>query len=861
ILCVTEDSSTGNFFWFGQTSSGNWQALDNSAAASFSTVTPSNQVSHIVYTYDGTTSRVYLNGVEDDTDPFDPINGLSDDYYTGSWDGIDHFDGEQDEIRFSRVQRSASWINTTYQTISNYANFFELGPEQIVITPNYQLEWEHQVQGVDTTKEILELTIFGFSSYVDESYEIQIWNSSSSDWTNPIEIKIGTIEQWYNITISGNGILGSTITWRYRGDNADDDRIETKLNIDYAGIASYDDIPSFTSTPSDLQYNEGNTGNILTWNSTDANPESFTIYQNGNQIDTGTWTNTAGITMNVDGLSKGNYNYTIVIVDSIGRQATDTAWVNVVDGTDPVFVTTPNDVEYEEGANGNSLIWNSTDNYPDTYVIYQNGSQLDTNNWTNTANITINVDGLARGTHNYTIVITDDSGNQASDTLFVTVIDGTDPTFVSTPIDLQYNEASTGNTLIWNSTDVNPNNYTIFRNGSQVDTGSWTNAAVITHNIDGLTKGVYNYTIVITDTTGHRAIDAIFVTVVDGSNPIYVSVPNDLQYNEGDTANTLTWNSTDSYPDTYVIYRNESQVDTGSWSNGADITINIDGLSKGVYNFTIVITDLSNNQAFDTAIVTINDVVSPSFTSTPTDMLYAEGNTSNHLDWNATDLHSGTYFIYQNGSQVSTNTWVSGVIISYNVDGLAKGFYNFSIVILDTSGNSIEDAAIVTVVDLTAPSLSTPADVQYNEGTTNNKIIWNAYDNYPDGMSIYRNGTIIFSTSWTSGDIEINVDGLSAGVYNYTIKVLDKSSNYDSETVYVIVIDYVIPTISSPLDVNYIEESTGNNIDWIGIDIHADAYVLYQNGSQVATSTWSSGLTISYNIDGLLIGVYNFTIF
>ncbi|MHA2033068.1 MAG: beta strand repeat-containing protein, partial [Candidatus Kariarchaeaceae archaeon] len=619
-------------------------------------------------------------------------------------------------------------------------------------------------------------------------------------------------------------------------------------------------VPFYVTRPANIQYTEGSTGNSVVWNTTDNHPGTYTVYRNGTEIGNGNWNNSGTITLNVDGLSEGEYIFQILVRDEDGNQAGDSVRVTVVDQTSPIYVTIPSDLQYDEGATGNTLTWNSTDLHSSTYTIYRNDTQVDSGTWTNATDITINVDGLTKGTYNYTILITDISGNSAVDTAYLTVLDNIDPIYVSIPSDLQYNEGSTSNTLTWNSTDGGPDTYIIYRNGSQVDSGSWTNAANIVINVDGYAKATYNYTIVITDTTGNQAIDIAYVIVVDGTNPIYVSNPSDIQYNEGNTGNTLTWNSTDTYPDTYVIYRDGSQVDTGSWSNAADITINVDGLTEGIYNYTIVSNDTSGNIAIDTAFVTVYDVTDPIFTIPPSDMQYDEGTTSNILNWTATDAYSDTYIIYQNGSQVDTNSWTSDVKISYNVDGLSKAVYNFTIVVIDSSGNSATNTVFVTVVDQTLPTLSSPTDVQYIEGTTNNKITWNAVDTYPDGMNIYRNGTSIFSTSWTSGDIEILVDGLSAGVYNYTIVVADKSSNQASDTVFVTVIDNILPSLNTPSDIIYAEESTGNAIDWTGIDLHADNYIIYENGSEVDTGSWASGAPISFDIDGLLKGAYNFTI-
>jgi hypothetical protein len=369
--------------------------------------------------------------------------------------------------------------------------------------------------------------------------------------------------------------------------------------------------PILVSSPLDVQYSEAVTGNTLSWNATDNYPDTFEVYRNGTLTgDSGSWTNTGLININIDGLVKGIYNYTILLNDTSGNEVSDIVFVAVVDTTSPIFVFSPADLQYSEGTIGNTLSWNSTDTYPDTFVIYRNGSLTgDSGNWNNSDNIIINIDELLKGVHNYTIVIYDTSGNQESDTVFVTVVDIISPVFSIIPPDLQYSEGSVSNTLTWNTTDNHPATFEVYRNGTSTgDLGTWTNENLIIINIDGLPKGVYNYTIVIVDTTGNRGTDTVIVNVIDTVSPIFVLAPDNLQYSEGSISNNLSWNTTDNYPGTFIVYRNGTLTgDTGPWSNAGLITINVDGLVKGIYNYTIAVYDLSGNIASNTVIVTVMD--------------------------------------------------------------------------------------------------------------------------------------------------------------------------------------------------------------------------------------------------------------
>ncbi|MFW9814206.1 MAG: ABC transporter substrate-binding protein [Candidatus Thorarchaeota archaeon] len=78
--------------------------------------------------------------------------------------------------------------------------------------------------------------------------------------------------------------------------------------------------------------------------------------------------------------------------------------------------------------------------------------------------------------------------------------------------DVTYVQGSTGNQIVWEVTDEDPDEYTIFRDGSQVTTNDW-NGSDIIHNVDGLSVGEYNYTLVLTDLSGHIVTDMVWVTV------------------------------------------------------------------------------------------------------------------------------------------------------------------------------------------------------------------------------------------------------------------------------------------------------------------------------------------------------------
>ncbi|MHA2254321.1 MAG: hypothetical protein ACXAD7_28510, partial [Candidatus Kariarchaeaceae archaeon] len=614
------------------------------------------------------------------------------------------------------------------------------------------------------------------------------------------------------------------------------------------------------NSPTDFNYIEGTPGNSISWNGTDDYPENYFIYQNTTLNATGSWLSGVPIVYNIDGRMKGIYNFTIVLFDSSGNSVSDTVMVTITDEDLPT-ISNPSNILYALGSTGNELQWTASDNHPDIYEIYRNGSQINSSNWISGSPIIINIDGLAIGDYNFTIIVFDDSGNSNADLVWVTVADGT-ALSVSAPEDIQYAEGSVGNEIEWMPIDDFPDNYTIFFEGSEVESDYWSSGIKINYSIDGLSIGRYNYTIIVYDTSRNFVVDTVMVDVFDGTYPSFTISQGNIIYNEGSGSNFLNWTATDAHSANYTIFRNGSQIDSGDWTSGISININIDGLSKGVYNFTIVVRDESLNQETDTAIVTVIDNTLPMFTYVASDVQFAEGSSGNSLNWTVTDLYPNYYEIYHNNSLMEFNNWNSSVPIIYDIDSLTKGLYNITIVVYDDSMNFRTNSVNVTVIDNTTPLLSSPSDVEYKVGAINNFIVWTASDNYPNNFSIYRNSIVIFSGIWISGDININIDGLGVGVYNYTILVQDKSGNSAVDTVDVEVkIDSVAPVlVAQPNDFSYSEGSQGDFINWTAIHNSPDIYMVYLDGEIITIKPWTNNTEVSINVNGHVIGDYNYTI-
>jgi len=185
--------------------------------------------------------------------------------------------------------------------------------------------------------------------------------------------------------------------------------------------------------------------------------------------------------------------------------------------TTPPSINSPSDIEYELGTTGHSIVWSPYDLNPNSYEIYLNDSLIRSGAWNSTSEtITEIVDGLEIGFYYYTIWVFDDSFNNVSDTVNVTVYSLTDivDPIINSPPDIVYEFGTTGHSITWSAYDLNPQIYMIFVDGLLMNYGIWDSPSdTFSISVDYLVEGTYNYTIIVYDVAGNSASDTVFVTV------------------------------------------------------------------------------------------------------------------------------------------------------------------------------------------------------------------------------------------------------------------------------------------------------------------------------------------------------------
>ncbi len=421
--------------------------------------------------------------------------------------------------------------------------------------------------------------------------------------------------------------------------------------------------PIFSSSPNSMSFFESEIGHAVTWEYFDSYPGNLTLMMNDTQEMHQWWCDDSFI-LKLEGLSPGFYNYTLILTDAAGNIAE--SFVNVTvyaDDIIPPIIPHQEDFSFEVANPFLEVVWKPTDKHPNHYWIFRDGNEIDSGNWASGENISWSPQFILPGigVYNFTILVDDLGGNEASDTTWVTIEDTTSP-IINNMDTVVFREGETGHQLNWTTFDLFLDYYEIHRDGILVRT----NILNATHgsdtviiSLDGLEFGNYTYTCTIWDESGNSIDDNVDVIVFDGTNPT-IDAPDDIAYIFGETGFNITWTPFDLHPAVYEIYYNGMLWVTVDW-DGAEIVVPVDGLSIGAHTWICVVYDVGGNSAEDMVNVTVSWVPTrptTTTTTTPSSVTTPSGTVST----TSVSITSSTYTTYTqptSSTQIGTTTSTS----------------------------------------------------------------------------------------------------------------------------------------------------------------------------------------------------------
>lgn len=483
------------------------------------------------------------------------------------------------------------------------------------------------------------------------------------------------------------------------------------------------------------------------------------------------------------------------------------------------------DVYLEFGLTGYIIDWSiKQSQMPANYSIYVNGSLLVSNQAVpNSKSIEVLLDGFVVGFHNVSVLVQNDLG--IGECFYnVYILPSEVPSLHAPSVSVEYEVGTSGHFVVWNVSDYSIKNYTVYRTFGNltdvVDQQTFVQYAVgsvdVVLNVDGFAaNSLVNYTIEVFDFLGQGNVSTILVMVTENLPPELISLPSLSSYVFNSTGNVLTWDVEDSQPYVYEIYRNGSLLINSSWSGGS-VSLNVDNLPVGVYNFTLVLEDVfgiragfshllevlpipttSLNVSFD-PIITFGDVVYLNGS-----WLDLAGNPVSNASIQVSVLYSG--FEVFNVSSILNSTghfelsFVPSYVGNYSivVDAMQSGFVNQTF-------HGLFEVVAISTANLT---VSGPTSLFVHEvGVYTGSWKTVSGSGVPFAVIGYElaNGTAVATGSYTTdeaGSFSILIDFAQIGQGNFTLAIWGEVYGYVNRSV-----SFPIEVKVIPLALNIISE-------------------------------------------------------
>jgi len=340
--------------------------------------------------------------------------------------------------------------------------------------------------------------------------------------------------------------------------------------------------------------------------------------------------------------------------------------------------------------------------------------------------------------------------------------------------------------------------------------------------------------------------------IVEFDDPVFTDTPDNTFAKLGGSL-SLSWTATDANPDNYIIKRDTTQIDSGTWSSGSPINYNGTApTTAGTYTYSCTVYDDFDNSAYDSALVYVREIK-----INQTDFRFAKDSDLHNRssdDWLA---EKNTNITLKNGETVR---------IRFHIKVNNAYLTNAWTMYMSKDGGSW--------TQVTTTSNDFRSDVNGTgdaDGDSIANTYWIASDaSYVDVTGEYNeNGNVcnVDVTGWSSKETELE---WCVRAYNatpksdYRFKLVNTDTNSYNYIVYptITIFEEDDPVItSSPNDIT-MSTWESKTLSWTATDENPDNYVIKRGTTQVASGSWSSGTPVTYEIeeDSLSEGTYTYTI-
>jgi len=266
----------------------------------------------------------------------------------------------------------------------------------------------------------------------------------------------------------------------------------------------------------------------ITWHVEDTFPSLIKVYIDNVLNATVPWTNmTYDYVFNVSAafneLIIGEYEVKLIAYDQNLNSAEDIITLRIYEDVSPV-IEGPADLSFYYTEPGHTISWNVSDDHLNKFTVMDNDEVYSSGDINpDEPVITVSLNGLMIGVHNFTLHVNDTSGNTAEDTVVVTVkADDIPPVIVFTPDDVYYSQGDLNIIRNWTATDEFMDRYTITIDGEEIVHANW-ETENIEFDFSGLRVGTYEVTLTVFDLGGNSAQSSVVVVVSEAPIIAYMT--------------------------------------------------------------------------------------------------------------------------------------------------------------------------------------------------------------------------------------------------------------------------------------------------------------------------------------------------
>ncbi|MCW5913064.1 MAG: T9SS type A sorting domain-containing protein [Chitinophagaceae bacterium] len=592
-----------------------------------------------------------------------------------------------------------------------------------------------------------------------------------------------------------------------------------------------------------------------------AGPSSFNILSPGSA------------STNINGLSQGVYKFQLKVTDNEGAIGLDTVQVTV----NPAPNKSPKANAGEDQSitlplNLVSLSGSGIDE--DGTIIGFKWSKISgpsSYNIKSPASASTDISELTEGMYEFELEVTDDKGAKGLDTVKVIV----NPAINKPPVANAGSDKTIQlpvNNVVLNGSGTDEDGTIVsftWRKKSGPEDFSIVTAEAASTEVNGLVEGIYVFELVVTDDGGASDTASVKITVIAAENiPPKAMAGSDQEITLPTNMVSLSGSGTDD--DGTVVFFRWSKISGPSSftiTNPDDASTNISGLTEGVYEFQLKVTDNDGAFGLDTVRITVNPAPnkSPKANAGADQTITLPANTVS-LAGSGTD-EDGTVVSYQwtKISGPSGYTIVNSGSAVTDVFGLTEGVYSFQLEVTDNKGAKGRDTMQVTVnaAPNQAPTANAGADQTITLPT--NKVTLKGSGTDADGtISSYQwtktagpgSYTIVSPASATT-----EVTGLTEGTYTFQLKVTDNKGATGTATVRVTVVaaDNQAPTANAGGNKTIVFPESATTLTGSGSDADGtiEKYAWKQLTGPTIAEIESSG-SATTAVSGLAIGNYLF---